>query len=326
MSVIRLRCEIAVPSGLRKTRLLVRLEPDGPDALALLPARGLSDATHQLVDAAGVPLLTHLAERDPGVAAEIARSGLWELPEALAVLAAVRPGSRVVDIGAQVGYYAVLASRAARATGRVYAFDPGPDHHLVLAANAALSALLDPHAAPIVATALALSDRPGNVRLYLSDRAPGEHTTVAGAAAAAIDTRVVAASTVDVLRWPGDGPPTVDGPVDVLKIDVAGDEAAVLRGAERTLAEDRPVVAVTARLGATGPDPGVALIEWLAARGYGAFRLVPPVAPEPYLLLAEAARLFTPADAVESVRRKMVPPQFALLGYPEPGGRGRPVL
>src|SRR5262245_31899943 len=133
--VIRLRCEVAIPSGLRRTRMLVRLEPTDPDTLTLLPARTLADATHQLVDAAGVPLLTHLAERDPGVAAELARSGFWELPETLVVLATVRPGARVVDVGAQVGYYAILAARAARSTGRVYAFDPAPENHRLLAAN-----------------------------------------------------------------------------------------------------------------------------------------------------------------------------------------------
>lgn len=314
--MIRLRCEMAVPSGLRRTRVPVRLEQVEPDSWVLSQARGFPDATHQLVDAAGVPLLTHLAEKDPGVGAELARSGFWELPETAAVVAAVRPGGRVLDVGAQVGYYAVLAARAARSGGRVYAFDPAPDNRTVLAANAALSALLCPEAAAVETFDVALSDRPGNVRLHLSDRNPGDHSTVPGVVDA-VETRVVPVTTVDALRWAPEGR-RVEGPVGVLKVDAAGSEPAILRGAERTLAEDRPVVVVTLRPAAVGPDPCVALIEWVAARGYTALRFVHPVAPEPYMLLSDAVRVLDPGDAAEHVRRKMVGPQVALVAYPDP--------
>jgi FkbM family methyltransferase len=53
----------------------------------------------------------------------------------------------------------------------------------------------------------------------------------------------------------------VDGPVAVLKIDVEGEELAVLDGAERVLARDHPVVIVEAN----APE---ALTERLASLGY----------------------------------------------------------
>ena len=42
---MRLRCELAVPSGFRQGRVLVRLLRPEPDLLLLLPAGGLGEST-----------------------------------------------------------------------------------------------------------------------------------------------------------------------------------------------------------------------------------------------------------------------------------------
>jgi FkbM family methyltransferase len=295
----------------------VRLETIG-DSLVIQSPQRIADTTHQLVDAAGNQLLVHPGERDP-VSAEITRNGFWELPETLILLAALRPGSRVVDVGAHVGYFSVLAARSVRMSGRVYAFEPAPENQLLLTANASLTRLLDPDAAPIETSERAVSDRSGNVRLYLSDRNPAEHATVPGPNGA-IESRVVPSITIDLLRWPtepaGEASPTIDGPVNTLKIDVAGGEFSVLQGSERTLREDCPVVIVTLRPAAAGVEPCVSQLEWLSQRGYSAFRIAPPTVPEPYSLLAEVARILSLSEMVERVRKKMVPKQFGLVAYP----------
>ena len=90
---MNIRCDIAIPSGLRRSRVFARLDDYDHETLVLAQACGVADATHQVVDACGQPLITFLSERDPGVATEIIRTGFWELPETVAVLLAVRPGA-----------------------------------------------------------------------------------------------------------------------------------------------------------------------------------------------------------------------------------------
>ena len=102
--MINLRCDIAIPSGLRRSRVFARLDDYDHETLVLSQARGAADATHQVVDACGQPLITFLSERDPGVATDLIRAGFWELPETVAVLLAVRPGAQVIDAGAHVGF------------------------------------------------------------------------------------------------------------------------------------------------------------------------------------------------------------------------------
>lgn len=67
----------------------------------------------------------------------IAQSGDWELDEAILFRAHLRPRMTVVDIGAHVGYYALLAARAVGRFGRVLAVEPHPVNAQLLRRNLA---------------------------------------------------------------------------------------------------------------------------------------------------------------------------------------------
>ena len=56
-----LRCDIAIPSGLRRSRVFARLDDYDPETLVLAQSRGVGGATHQVVDACGQPLITFLS-------------------------------------------------------------------------------------------------------------------------------------------------------------------------------------------------------------------------------------------------------------------------
>ena len=47
----------------------------------------------------------------------------------------VKPGMVVVDIGAHVGYYTLLAAKQVGPDGKVYAFEPEPGNHALLLKN-----------------------------------------------------------------------------------------------------------------------------------------------------------------------------------------------
>jgi FkbM family methyltransferase len=52
--------------------------------------------------------------------------GVWEPAVSKFMREAIRPGAVVADIGANIGYYTLLMSRAVGPEGRVYAVEPGP--------------------------------------------------------------------------------------------------------------------------------------------------------------------------------------------------------
>lgn len=133
----------------------------------------------------------------------------------------IRPGMRVLDVGAHIGYYTSLFSRLVGEKGAVYAFEPHPENFAVLTRNA--------RRGNVRRFNLAVGDRSGHVTLHLS---PGSsnHSLMPGYTESR-GTLQVECAVLDDLFAAGELPP-----VDFVKIDVEGGELAALNGMERLLA------------------------------------------------------------------------------------------
>lgn len=138
----------------------------------------------------------------------------------------LRPGQVAYDVGAHVGFTAMLMAKAVGPTGRVLAFEPDPDNFELLARNVEINGL----SAYVEPRRLALGAEPGGgslKRLPLS-----------------INTRVDAGGSGEVQISTLDAEVFERGvpfPALIL-VDVEGMEEAVFRGATRLLAEHAPAI------------------------------------------------------------------------------------
>lgn len=139
----------------------------------------------------------------------------WEGVESALLCAALRPGSVVVDAGANLGWHAVWSALAVGAGGRVYAFEPDPRNLTLLRANAAdLSQLR--------VLGAALGEGQGAVAFRRHGANQGD------------SARVLSAASFTAPCWPGDA--LALARLDVLKIDTQGSELRILQGFAKTLA------------------------------------------------------------------------------------------
>jgi FkbM family methyltransferase len=173
----------------------------------------------------------------------------------------IRPGDRCVDVGANVGVHAVRLARLTGQDGAVVAIEPDPDVVRRTQRNIALNGL-----ANVRVIRAAASDRSGETRLYR----PGPRDTNRARASLHRHPYLTGrATTVPVV--------TVDdvcagAPVSLIKVDVEGHEAAVLRGAADTIARHAPSIVfeyAPELLGDVVQSP----FGWLAERGYSMFRI-----------------------------------------------------
>jgi FkbM family methyltransferase len=164
---------------------------------------------------------------------------------------AVRSGTTVLDVGAYVGYFTLLAAQRVGPRGRVLAFEPHPESRAALLGNVRANHLQD----RVVVSAVALSVASAS-RAFALEPNPTQ-SGLADDGEATIDVRCVAAD--DHLTGP---------PPDTIKIDVEGAELDVLSGMGETLRRAGDVVLVIEcnpeTLQRTGVSPQV-LLERLRA-------------------------------------------------------------
>jgi FkbM family methyltransferase len=191
----------------------------------------------------------------------------------------VRPGGVVYDCGANLGLYPRFLVGTLGA-GRVVAFEPSPDNRRFLAANLALGGIAD----RVTVLPMALADEDGMAEFQVDDvqTSSGTLSKVTGGTASEGRRNLRLAPLTDqVLCRRLDTVVTEEKlpPPDVIKIDVEGAEALVLRGAAGLLRERRPALVVELH----GPEPAQAVLSLLHDFGYAcAAKVSPHIHPAGY--------------------------------------------
>ncbi len=146
-------------------------------------------------------------------------------PEQTAAMAwAIKAGGVFFDIGANVGYYTILASRLVGSGGKVVAFEPLPRNIEFLRQHIDLNA-----AANVTLKPFAVSEKKGIVRFALGPDSAMGHIGDEG-------ELEVATTTIDDIVSELDITP------DVMKIDVEGAEREVFLGAASMFETAKPVI------------------------------------------------------------------------------------
>lgn len=229
------------PAGARLGRLLQRGEVGVVGGLALglrFPARALSPAhahTRQLL------------------------RGELEVPVQEALRRTLPPGGVLWDVGANVGFFALLGARLG---ARVVAWEPVAEV-AGLAREAALRSGFD---AQVEVRAEAVGATDGEQELLVAADASWSHLAARGNAAGTTN-RWVPVTTLDAALGTAGPPP------DVVKLDVEGSEADVLRGARELLTRIRPALVIELH------DTATEVCDLLEAAGYAAERLDAAGAP-----------------------------------------------
>ncbi|MDE2292106.1 MAG: FkbM family methyltransferase, partial [Elusimicrobia bacterium] len=142
-----------------------------------------------------------------------------------------RPGMTFVDLGANIGYYSVLASRLVGPEGRVFAFEPDTANLELLLRNVRENGCRNVAVAPY-----AVSDRVGFAELYQAESAPAVHSIARPPESSRGGRRVMTVS-LDEYFPEGVCP-------DFVKMDVEGAEFMALSGMTRLLSDRRLKVVV----------------------------------------------------------------------------------
>ena len=169
-------------------------------------------------------LRTH-GQADSCISQQIQTRGIWEPYETSLLIEHLKAGDVFLDIGANIGYYTLLASVIVKGDGVVIACEPDLENCRLLHENLALNQVDN-----VVVFHAAVSDYNGSGRLYLSPDNKGDHRLYdCGDGRDSTPARVITGENLrDVMNR-----------VDFIKIDTQGAEYNILKGLENIILENK---------------------------------------------------------------------------------------
>ncbi len=195
---------------------------------------------------------------DVGISRELAAYGVHEANSTAEVKKIIKLGMKILEVGANIGYYALIETRLAGPSGHLYAMEPSPFNFNLLKRNLALNGINN---YDLYETAAGAEN--GKAKFLLSGRSNlstfVEREDLTGEE---VDVNVIKLD--DFLK---------EKKVDFIRMDVEGYEGEILKGAEKSLAsENRPkyfFIEVHSDLLHKKGSSAREIFEFLGRHGYG---------------------------------------------------------
>ncbi len=175
---------------------------------------------------------------DRGIAPMLLMDGVMEKYETELVRKMVKEGMVVVDIGANIGYYTLIAAKLVGKSGIVYAFEPEPTAYELLCKNIVVNGYTN-----VVPIQEAVSNKHGKIKFWV-DKAGIAISSIAKDNVLAFSKvpvdkvsekpRFIEMETITLDEFLKD----LSDKVDFIKIDTQGAEGLIIDGAERVLRDN----------------------------------------------------------------------------------------
>lgn len=177
----------------------------------------------------------YLDLKDKGISKQLILNGTREELQTELVKRILKPGMKVLDIGANIGYYALIEAQAIGKTGKIYAIEPALENIKMLQKNIELNNLktkIDLHH-------LAVSNKVGKAKLYISSKSnlntlikPSKNTNKL----LLLDKGVADINTVTVDSF------IKNNKLDFIRMDVEGFEVEIFKGMKNTLKRNKVMI------------------------------------------------------------------------------------
>ena len=169
---------------------------------------------------------------DIGVSAGCLRDD-WEQSETDLILSLLCPGDTFIDVGANIGWFTILAAHKVGPNGRVYAFEPRSDRYERLVR----SVVENGFEARCIVEKIGLGSAETELDLgWIPEEHNPGHSFLMTAA------QIEGSEWIETVRVAPLDSYGIDQTIKVMKIDVEGAEPGVIEGARALIARDHPVL------------------------------------------------------------------------------------
>ncbi|MEX1020138.1 MAG: FkbM family methyltransferase [Litorilinea sp.] len=222
--------EVGMQQSLKILRAKIRL--------ARIRSRAGNETLHRHhIEALGLPMYLDLT--DQGLSKTLFYRGVHEPIATQWVKEELTPGMTVIDIGANIGYYVLLAASKIGPQGKIYAIEPVASTIAILRKNLELN-----HLDNVVTECVALSSHAGEATMQVTEKrnwASLAHENLKSDRAVSAQQGTYETITVPTKTLDRFVEEHEIGSVNFLRMDVEGYETEIIQGASQTLAAHRPL-------------------------------------------------------------------------------------
>lgn len=172
----------------------------------------------------------YIDKHDTTISQELLLSKKWEEFELSQFCKTIHPGDTVLDIGAHIGIYTLMAASIVGENGKVFAFEPDKKNFMLLQKNIVVNGYKN-----VVLINKAISDSNKMLDFYINPENTGDHR--AYFSDNTWEKVTVEAITLDdyfMKEYP-----EYISKINVIKIDIQGSEYFALRGAKRIFSKNK---------------------------------------------------------------------------------------
>jgi len=183
--------------------------------------------------------------------------GSFEFDNAFIFFDFIKQGDVILDIGANIGFYSLLAAKKLQDTGKVYSFEPSKFVLEELKTNIEINKYYN-----VEAFDFALSDTVGKRDFYKCED-DAYNSLITKPMLKVVSTDVVEVITIDEFVKINN-----IKKIDIIKIDAEGLDFAILKGALETLKKFRPIIFCEYNNFYLNDNSKTAFINYLEENGY----------------------------------------------------------
>lgn len=271
----------------------------------LLKQLQIDYAEEQVIEVNGYKL--HLVPNDKGISTELLMFGSHEPLTTQLLLEELKDGMVCIDIGSNIGYYALLESRLVGDRGKVIAIEPLPKNFRYLQTNIDLQRSYN-----IEAKNFAIGDIDGEIEFLISDRSNWGRVGT--------QTHLGFDNIEEIIRVPIRRLDTVleENPlerVDIIRMDVEGYETNVYNGMKNVVRWYKPMLLIEVHKIYLGVGDTIKFLLQLKNDGYEIKYYIPREMDMPLIGNTRDIHTFRIEELIKRLSEDSVPDNFHLFLY-----------
>jgi len=244
-----------------------------------------------------------ILSKDKGISSELIIYGVHEPLTTKLILSEIKPGMTILDIGSNIGYYAILESNLIGTTGKIYSIEPSPINFKLLEENLKLQKMNN-----FKIFNLAIGNKNDKLEFLISEKSNWSKIKEDSDIIGKNDTII----TVPVKSLNLFCKENNLEKIDLIRMDVEGYEEKIIEGGKEILKNIKPILMIEIHKMYLGKERTIKILKELNELGYEIKYYYPRIFDTPIIAEKKDIKKISIEELVIQLNKNKAPEAFQL--------------